>query len=471
MAEQTDKKEEKLPFWQSLKILLKASRGFWLINLSNFGDGIAYFGILTLLTRFLGTRVGMSDQMTGVSVSIFTGLVTLFMFGGGFVSDRLGVRKALTLAIGLILAGRAIMTGAPLFSGASLALFMVWAGLFVTAFGEGVIQPAQYAGIKEYTDARTATVGYGILYSIMNLGILVVGFLSPYVRTDGVFMDFGFVKLNGLGLGIDGVFWMCVIITAMMFLAQSLFFTKKIEDTQRLIQTAGASSPSSVPEALRSGNEPKQDKSHLTWKQKLMEFPLMDPKFMFFIFILLPVRTMFAHLFLTFPDYVFRAYPAAVSAKFEWINGINPFIVMFLVPVIAAMTRNVNIVKVMIAGTLVSAATTFILVPGPTLTALLLYIVLFSVGEGIWGSRFLEYISDISPAGKVGAYMGLAGIPWFFAKFTTGLYSGYMLNRFIPASGQIDSSTLWLIYGCFALISPIGLLLARKWLTVIPSGR
>ena len=38
----------------------------------------------------------------------------------------------------------------------------------------------------------------------------------------------------------------------------------------------------------------------------------------------------------------------------------------------------------------------------------------------LWSSRFLEYVADLAPAGKVGAYMGLAGIPWFLAKMTTG---------------------------------------------------
>ena len=97
MSHEENQKED-LSFWESVKILFSASRGFWLINMVNFVDGIAYFGILALLTIFLSDKVGMSDHLKSVSVSLFTGLVTLFMFGGGFVSDRLGVRKALTFS-------------------------------------------------------------------------------------------------------------------------------------------------------------------------------------------------------------------------------------------------------------------------------------------------------------------------------------------------------------------------------------
>ena len=58
---------------KELKIIFSSSRAFWLVNLVNFGEGIAYFGILTLLTLFLDGSVGMSDAMTGVSVSTLTG--------------------------------------------------------------------------------------------------------------------------------------------------------------------------------------------------------------------------------------------------------------------------------------------------------------------------------------------------------------------------------------------------------------
>jgi len=38
-----------------------------------------------------------------------------------------------------------------------------------------------------------------------------------------------------------------------------------------------------------------------------------------------------------------------------------------------------------------------------------------------------------------------------------------MIARFLPEQGPQDSGTMWLIYGLIALISPIGLILARGW--------
>ena len=455
--------DEKLPLKEILRLLFKASKGFWLVNVVNFGDGIAYFGILNLMTLFLGVKgLGMPDDLTSWSVSLFTGLVTLFMFGGGFVSDRIGVRKALTLCLVMLLGGRLMLVLAPGLSTGALASFslfgtdialspsflLCWAGLLLMAFGEGVIQPALYAGVKEYTDARTATISYSILYAIMNLGIVLESFVSPYIRTSGPFLKAGGREIMGLGFGIPGVFWLCIAVTALMLLVHLGLFTAGVETRDRVTVDAPA------------GTEEKPQ--NLTGKLK--ELPFLDARFMFFIFALLPVRTLFAHQWLTIPDYIMRCFPPEVGAKYEWITALNPIIIVIFVPLIATFTRRVNVVTMMIIGTAISAVTTFALVPGPNLTALLAYVIIFSFGEAVWSSRFLEYVADIAPAGRVGAYMGLAGIPWFLAKFTTGLYSGRMLSVFVPASGPRDSSTMWLIYALIACVTPLTLILARRWL-------
>lgn len=447
MTDNQSSDSPELSLKENLRILFKASKAFWLVNLVNFGDGIAYFGILTLLTRFLGSELNMSDQLTGVSVSMYTGMVTLFMFGGGFVSDKLGVRRAITWSLMIVGIGRILLAGSPFGIDIGLEKYIAWLGLLLMAMGTGILQPALYSGIKEFTDPRTATIGFGLLYSIMNLGIVAETFFSPFIRTDAVFLNLRFTEIVGLGWGIDGVYWMVVFITGVILLLHISLFRKQVEIHDRVFTP-----------------EPEESKPQLSLKEKIAELPFLDPQFMFFIFILLPVRTIFAHDFLTIPDYVFREYPAGVSAKFEWIQGINPFIIVIFVPTIAALTRKAKIINMMIVGTFITALIPFLLAPGPRLWALLTYVVIFSLGEAVWSSRFLEYVANMAPQGKVGAYMGLANLPWFMAKFTTGFYSGFMLGKFIPEGGVHNSGALWSIYGCIALISPVSLLLFRKWL-------
>jgi len=192
--------------------------------------------------------------------------------------------------------------------------------------------------------------------------------------------------------------------------------------------------------------------------------PFRDARFVFFIFMLLPVRTLFAHQWLTMPNYVLRAYPPAVADKMEWIvNWVNPGIIFFGVPTLTALTRKYNVYTMMIIGTTVSALPTFLLCLGPSLPNLITFLVIFSIGEALWSSRFLEYASELAPEGRVAQYMGLANVPWIMAKMTTGLYSGTMLARYVPEHGPQDTTTLWLIYGIIATLSPIGLILARSW--------
>ncbi len=455
----TDRDEpEKLPLKETIRLMVRASRGFWAVNLINFGDGIAYFGLLNLLVLYLQHDVGYSTNLSHITVSTFTGVVTVAMFlGGGFVADWLGVRRALTLSLVLVLIGRlglVLVPGAlwpvvsPWFVNLDVAGQAFGIGVFVSlmviAVGEAVIQPALYAGVKEYSDKRTATMGYAVIYAVMNLGIVVESAISSPLRA-------WTREAQGVGAehpagGITGVLWFLIAVIVALLIMHFLLFTKKVEQNDRLY--------------LPAEDEGKDKPS---WSERIKEIPVLNPRFLFFIFVLLPVRTLFAHQWLTLPDYIMRCFPAAVGERYEWISGLNPLIIVIGVPTIAAWTRNVNVVTMMIIGTTISALSTALLIPEPNVTLLLAYVIVFSMGEAVWSSRFLEYVADLAPAGKVGAYMGIATVPWFLAKATTGWYSGRMLDIFVPATGPQDTTTLWMIYGAIALISPIGLILGRRW--------
>jgi len=433
---------------ESLKILFSASRGYWMVNQINFGDGVAYFGMLTLMTIYLQDNVGFSTAISTKAVSIFSGLVTITMaLGGGWVSDRLGVRRALATAVGATLVGRLILVSSPLAGSEVLVHTLAWASIIIMGSGEGILQPALYSGVKEYTDKRTATLGYAFIYTIMNLGIAVGAFVSPLARKWWAAHQQNVSLTDDPRAGITGAFWIFILITAGMLALHFMFFTKRVEDEDRIVK----------PEEMAP--EPA-----MSFMEKVRSLPIMDIRFLFFILVLLPVRTLFAHQFLTMPDYITRAFPTEVGAHLEWINGLNPVVITIGVPLIALFTLRAKVVDMMIIGTAVSAAATFLLIGDPNLTKLVIYMVVFALGEAIWSSRFLEYIADIAPANRVGIYMGIASIPWFLAKATTGLYAGNMLDKFVPITGPQNPGQMWLIYGAIACISPVGLILARKWL-------
>ncbi len=459
-----DKKEPKgipNPFTElidSFRALKGAPLGFWYTNLAYWLDGVAYFGMLTLMAMFFHDVVGLSDITGHKLVSIYTGLITGSMLIFGPLSDRIGVRRSLIISVLLYIIGRTALPLAPslLPTGSTLIIMFSAAALIIAAAGNGFMQPSCYAGVRKFTDQKTAAMGYGLLYAGMNLGIVVIGIISPRIRT-GIHIK-GLVDFDGFG--IVGVFWFCIFVNVLMLLGLLFLFKSKIE---RESEQAGGIGSQETETQKRSGRRFSENPLRfiVDW---FRGSPLSNSRFMYFIFILLPVQTLFAYQWLVMPQYVTRAFSQIVANNMESIvNVANPLIVVLGVPVITAITRKVPVYRMMIIGSLVSALPSFLFCIGPKFHLLMSYIVLFSLGEAMWQPRFLQFAAELAPKGKTGAYIAYANIPWFLIKALAGLYTGRLMERFCPAGGPFQTETMWLIYGIIAMISPVGLILAKNW--------
>ncbi|RKZ09519.1 hypothetical protein DRQ32_08065, partial [bacterium] len=56
--------------------------------------------------------------------------------GGGWICDRFGVRRALTIAVSVILIGRIFFVGSPLLGTELLVHMLAWSSLLIMAVGE-----------------------------------------------------------------------------------------------------------------------------------------------------------------------------------------------------------------------------------------------------------------------------------------------------------------------------------------------
>jgi proton-dependent oligopeptide transporter, POT family len=434
-------------FIDAFKALRGAPRALWLVILAFSLESMAYFGILPLMKPFIGQDVGVSPALASTWVSVFTGSLTLVMlFVGKPAEDKLGIRKGIIVSLLFIIAGRALYVGSPFVGGAALLAV----SLIVVAFGEGILQPIAYAGVKKYTDEKNGAMGYAVLYAFFNLGAAMIGPISAKVRTT---FDVSH-KAGGSLSGFNAVNAVCLGITVLTVVIFFAMMTPKVEG-------AVVRSTDAAPKKSEDGSVVAGPSS-----------PYKDRRFMFFIFMLLPVRTLFAHQWLTMPEYVLRAYPQDIADRMEWlVDSVNPLIIFFGVPALTALTKRFHVLTMMIIGSGVSAAATFLLVGGPKTSMLIGYFFVFSIGEALWSSRFMEYTAELAPPGRTAQYMGIASLPWFVAKMTTGLYSGWMLEHFCPSTGPKNTETMWLIYGVVAMASPFGLMAARKWLLLgMPSA-
>ena len=286
--------------------------------------------------------------------------------------------------------------------------------------------------------------------------------------------------------------------------------------TRRTVQEARAA-VTALPGTTAQPNAPAkvEEKRQDFWDwiaDWLKNHPLADKKFAFFIFCLIPVQTLFAFNFGTYQAYVDRAYsvsavlsaegipvPAAPSAEgsnpgetkrlkyedlpeetkkklsptkrwtiwagehFEAATSLNSLLIFVLVPIISAMTQKRKVYNMMIVGTFVMAAPTFLLAAGTSVFTLGAFVILMTVGEAMWQPRFLQYAAEIAPEGRTGAYMGVAQLPWFLTKMIVPVYEGWFLKKYCPLGGPFNTQTMWLIYACIAMVTCVLLLLGKSW--------
>ncbi len=432
---------------QPFKDLVRASRLLWGVNISYFLEGLVYFGMLGLLALYFNNYAGLNDIQADQMVGILTAGITLSMLFLGATVDIIGVRKSFIISLSLMLVGRVLITLSPdifsatgMWSGVhSMAMF----GILWIVLGYGIYQPAAYAAVKRFTTEKNAAMGYAMLYALMNLGGFMPGLISPPVRK---------------AFGITGVFWVYDGLTLAGIIVVAIVLSKKTikRATEQL-------SDAQKQEVAEETEKPFKEKM----KYYIQNFPLKDLRFMYFIFILIPVQTLFAHNWLTLPQYTSRAFTGFVQDNFEFFVNFNPILIFILTPMIAALTAKKDAYKMTILGTLVMASPTFILALGPNIFTLFAFIIIMTIGEAMWQPRFLQWVAEIAPKGMTGIYMGIGQFPWFLTKVITAMYAGWFLMKYCPEGvppAQMDTETMWFIYGLIAMISPIGLWLSRKWM-------
>ncbi|MBP7937470.1 MAG: MFS transporter [Phycisphaerae bacterium] len=107
----------------------------------------------------------------------------------------------------------------------------------------------------------------------------------------------------------------------------------------------------------------------------------------------------------------------------------------------------------------------------PYYVAIVLFVILLSVGEAFFSPRLYEYAAAIAPKGQEASYMSMSLLPFFLAKLFVGMFSGILLEAYCPETGPRNSDTLWLIIALTTMISPAGLLLFGRYIRVKEAGR
>jgi MFS family permease len=504
----------------TLGAFVKAPRALWGINIPYLVEGLCYFGILTILGKYASENIMLTDEQAGWLYGAVTGGITLAMLFFGGIVDKIGVRVSMGLALGMMAIGRGIIAfGGSVSMGHGITspyFFITAGGLLIMVLAWGLYQPAVYAGIKRYTNPKTAAVAFAVIYAVSNLGAFVFGPISSFSRK--YFSDV--FPPNGL----TAVFWILTMFTIASSVLVFTIIRKRVDqaavervkrETEEMEKDEGKEpdkkeertgdvETAAPAEKEKSNNVPLYCLLALTigflalaiavWLKKVdlsasisttlliigimvtgFEFlrhrpdhPFRNSKFMVFIFVLIPVQTLFAHNWLTIPYYLDRAFRGTtVGEHFEIFANLNPLLIFIFAPIIAGLTARVSIYKMMVAGTFVMAAPAFLPALGTSAFLIVAYIVIMTIGEAMWQPRFLQWIAEIAPEGKTGAYMGIGQFPWFLTKVLTSLYSGYFIARYVPKPETglaVNPEPMWFYYALIAMVTPLVLLLLSKWL-------
>jgi dipeptide/tripeptide permease len=409
-----------------LRSLSASPRELWIIYIMKFLESVAMFTVYTLLAIFLSSDHGFSDTAASTVTGTWLTAISLVVFVAGFIADSLGVRRALFIAALSTAIGRGLLT----IAGDSLSIY---AALALSVWGIACMKPTMNAAVRAYTTPATVAFAFSLYYVVMNLGSISQGPLITEFRA--WFKD---------GATVAG---------------------RHLSSSQMVFLVGAAASSVNVVLSLFLRDAPKPEQAASATKNPLgiVREVLREPAFwvfLGFVALLTFVRLIFQHAHLTWPKYTLREF--GQTFPFAWYWSINPAMIVVLTPFVTAFTRRYKPYPVIVAGAFLSATSVFAMAVSTSVTASVVFIVTLSLGEALWSPRLYEYTATIAPRGREASYMGLSELPLFLAKPFVGFLSGFLLERYCPASGPIDSKRMWLIVGIMTIAAPVIMLLFRK---------
>ena len=368
-------------------------RPFWVANITEIFERLSYYGAFSSLAVYLQEKLNFSTEQTGTLTGIFGGMVWFLAIFGGAIADRLGFRRALSLAY-LILAGAYFLIGsvgaswlAPIRNAVPLGLF-VGCILILPALGVALVKPCVVGTTARASKENVRSIGYSIYYTMVNIGSAT----GPYVA------DWAHQKL-----GIERVFGVSALSVFAMFFVVLLFFR----------------------EPKRTASEPAPSIS-ITLRNFFVV--LGNPKFMLFLLIFTGYWIVYWQQFITLPGYV-HAY-IDPQARVERILITDAAAVIALTLLLIYLTRKIPAFRAIILGTLISAVSWLVLAFHPAVWTCYAAIFVLAIGELVHQPRYYEYISRLAPPGQQGTYMGFAFLPLGIGSLIGGWFGGRVMHHF-----------------------------------------
>jgi proton-dependent oligopeptide transporter, POT family len=413
-------------------------RPFWIANLSEIFERLSYYGAFASLALYLQERLNFSTEQTGTLTGIFGGMVWFLAIFGGAAADRLGFRRALSVAY-LILAAAYFLIGsigapwlAPIRNAVPIGLFVGFI-LILPALGISLVKPCVVGTTARASKENVRSIGYSIYYTLVNIG----GAAGPYCAS-----------WAHRHLGVENVYRLAAVSVFAMFFVVLLFFREP--------RKPGDAPPPSIATVARNfcvvvGNY------RLVLPALTVALLLLAgiSRFMWFLVLFTGYWIVFWQQYISLPGYI-HGY-INPQADVEIILVTDGLTVICLTLAINYLTRKIPAFQAVILGTVITSVAWLILAFRPTIWGAILSIFVLALGEIIQQPRYYEYISRLAPPGQQGTYMGFAFLPIGIGSLIGGWFGGTLAHHFgevmhqperiwwcVTAVGVATTAALWI---------------------------
>lgn len=437
-------------------------RPFWVANITEIFERLSYYGAFASLALYLQEKLNFSTEQTGTLTGIFGGMVWFLAIFGGAAADRLGFRRALSVAY-LILGVAYFLIGsigaswlAPVRNTVPLGLFVGFI-LILPALGISLVKPCVVGTTARASKENVRSIGYSIYYTMVNIG----GALGPY-----------FASWSHRHLGVENVYRVAALSVFLMFFVVLFFFKEP--------RKAGDAPPPSIAEVARNfcvvvGNYrlvlPVLTVALLLriasfvhasfalpwwiWIGLLLLVLAGISRFMWFLVLFTGYWIVFWQQYISLPGYI-HGYINS-QADVEIILVTDGLTVICLTLAVNYLTRTIPAFAAVILGTVITSLAWLILAFRPTVWGAVLSLFVLALGEIIQAPRYYEYISRLAPPGQQGTYMGFAFLPIGIGSLIGGWFGGTLVHRFgevahrpaliwwsVAGVGLVTAALLWI---------------------------
>jgi dipeptide/tripeptide permease len=452
VASQSRDQDRPLTFSERLhEIRTGFERPFWIANITEIFERLSYYGAFASLALYLQERLNFSTEQTGTLTGLFGGMVWFLAIFGGAAADRLGFRRALSMAY-LILSIAYFLIGsiaapwlAPVRNTVPLSLF-VGGILILPALGISMVKPCVVGTTARASKENVRTLGYSIYYTLVNVGgaagPLVASWAHPH-------------------LGVENVYRVAALSVFAMFFVVLLFFHEPR-------QMEGTSAPSIATVARNFcvvlGNArlvlpalavvlllrivlwlyPGLAVPWWMWAALLVIVLAGISRFMWFLVLFTGYWVVFWQQYISLPGYIHRCIDP--NANVERILVTDGLTVICLTLAVNYAIRKIPKFQAVILGTVITSLSWLILAFWPTLWGVVLSLFVLALGEITQQPPYYDYISRLAPPGQQGTYMGFAFLPIGIGSLIGGWLGGRLSHHFGEVAHQ-PSRIWWAVTG------------------------